>query len=210
MAYHGVLNTVPCAIRALFICLIYNSLHLLTPNWTDLTLSYSPTTTFKEESLNSLPSVSHHVPKDKGLQWQSPLDLTFCLLLHIVIHSVTCLFFGKITLATVSSINSPGCQSPSHTFCLHPGLLFDSPQSSALLSTHNSLPFSGLLSHNCTTNYLLQQECLTCRLWKCLVLFYLWAFTYSCLASTTLLQLVKESKYYSHAKTNLYPILALY
>ena len=83
MAYHGVLNTVPCAIRALFICLIYNSLHLLTPNWTDLTLSYSPTTTFKEESLNSLPSVSHHVPKDKGLQRQSPLDLTFCLFLHI-------------------------------------------------------------------------------------------------------------------------------
>lgn len=60
---------------------------------------------------------------------------------HPVIHPVTCLFFGQITLATVSSIHPHGCQSPSHAFCLHLSLLFDPPQSSALFSLTIPCPF---------------------------------------------------------------------
>ena len=88
-------------------------------------------------------------------------------------------------------------------------IVWSSPKLCSIF-THNTLSFSSLLSHNCTLNHLLQPECLTWRLWKCLVLFYLWAFTYSHLSSAILLQLVKENKYYSHAETDLYPFLALY
>ena len=118
----------------------HNSLHLLTPNWTDFTLSYSPATTCKEESLSSLSCFSPCSQRQRittesfGPHLLPPPP-------HPVIHSVTCLFFGKITLATVSSIHSHGCQSPSHAFCLRLSLSFDPPQSSALFSLTIPCPF---------------------------------------------------------------------
>ena len=115
-------------------------MHLLTPNWTDFTLSYFPATTCKEESLSSLSCFSPCSQRQRittesfGPHLLPPPP-------HPVIHSVTCLFFGKITLATVSSIHSHGCQSPSHAFCLRLSLSFDPPQSSALFSLTIPCPF---------------------------------------------------------------------
>lgn len=184
-------------------------MHLLTPNWTDFTLSYSPATTLKEESLSSLPCFSPCSQRQRittRVLWTSPSassSTSSYSLSHLSLlwedHSCNCLFhpFSRLSISITCFL------SPSQF------IVWSSPKLCSIFN-HNTLPFSSLVSHNCTTNHLLQQECLTCRLWKCLVLFYLWAFTYSCLSSAILLQLVKENKYYSHAETDLYPILALY
>lgn len=127
-----------------------------------------------------LPLVYNHVTKDRIKTTESPY-LGPHLLLHSsypIIHSVTCFFLWAIPLAAVSSIYSHCHQSASQLSI--PILVYHLISSKhCSVFVHHTLPFSSLLSHNCSTNHPSYKGCFSCRLWKHLVLSHLWVFTYS-------------------------------
>ena len=139
-------------------------------------------------------------------------DLTFCFILHIQLF----------TQALFLLLEDNSCNCPFHLFSLP--LIYITHFLTVLVYhlilpnycsvwTHHTLSFSSLLSHNCSRNHPLSQDCFTCRLWKHLVLCHLWDFTYSSPSSgytfVILQQLRKENKHYSHAELDLYPVPAL-